>query len=282
MTETLQELLHEERQGLYLLLRYLFGMEKRLLLRSELWDGYESFCRSDEGADYCTPKLQKLIATAQEAVIESPWIYFALRTRIGRWEYLRVHAEQMHHEAIPVEQFLAFKERQNAGHPVDEWVLELDLTPFNREFPRLHEARSIGRGMEFLNRRLSSQLFQLRGRGAEHLLDFLRVHQCQGQQLMLNQRISDVSDLQHALRRAEDYLAESDPQADWMVVGETLQQLGFEAGWGRNAERMRETLLLLSDVLEAPAPDTLETFLGRIPMIYRIVILSPHGYFGQD
>ena len=282
MTETLQELLYEEKQGLYLLLRQLFALDKVLLLRSELWDGYEAFCHSDEGARYCTPKQQKLIATAQEAVIEAPWIYFALRTRIGRWEYLRVHVEQMQHEAIPVEQFLAFKERQVAGHRGDEWVLELDLTPFNREFPRLHEARSIGRGMEFLNRRLSSQLFQLRGRGAEHLLDFLRVHQCQGQQLMLNQRISDVPSLQQALRRAEDYLAEAQSQAEWQVVGETLQQLGFEPGWGRDAQRMRETLLLLSDVLEAPDPDTLEAFLGRIPMIYRIVILSPHGYFGQD
>jgi sucrose synthase len=45
---------------------------------------------------------------------------------------------------------------------------------------------------------------------------------------------------------------------------------------------MRETLLLLSDVLEAPAPETLEQFLDRIPMIFRIAILSPHGFFGQD
>jgi sucrose synthase len=257
-------------------------MNKALLLHSELWDGYESFCRSEDGEKYCTPKLQKLIATAQEAVIESPWIYIALRTRIGRWEYLRIHHEQMHHENIPVEEFLMFKEWQVGNHKPEDWVLEVDLDPFNREFPRLHEARSIGRGVEFLNRRLSSQLFQMRGRGAEHLLDFLRVHQCQGQQLMLNQRVGDVTDLQHALRRAEDYLAESDPRADWNRVGETMQQLGFEAGWGRDAERMRETLLMLSDVLEAPDPDTLEEFLGRIPMIYRIVILSPHGYFGQD
>ncbi len=282
MTETLQELLQEEKQGLYLLLRFLFGLNKTLLLRSELWDAYEEFCHSEEGTQYCTPKLQMLIATAQEAVIESSWIYFALRTRIGRWEYLRVHHEKMQYETIPVEQFLLFKERQVTEYHADDWVLELDLTPFNREFPRLHEARSIGRGVEFLNRRLSSQLFQMRGQGAEHLLDFLRVHQCQGQQLMLNQHIGDVTDLQHALRRAEDYLAESDPDANWEVVGETMQRLGFEAGWGRDAERMRETLLMLSDVLEAPDPETLEEFLSRIPMIYRIVILSPHGYFGQD
>jgi sucrose synthase len=282
MTETLQELLEEERQGLYLLLRYYVSLNKGLMLRSELWDGYETFCHTEEGSRYCTPRLQQLIGTAQEAVIESPWVFFALRPRVGRWEYLRVHLDRMHYEAVPVEQFLLFKEQRVKGHHGEEWVLEVDLGPFNREFPRMHESRSIGRGVEFLNRRLSSQLFQLHGRGAEHLLDFLRVHQCQGKQLMLNQHIKDVTDLQHALRRAEDYLAESDQRAGWEVVGETLEHLGFEAGWGRDAERMRETLLMLSDVLEAPDPGTLERFLGRIPMIYRLAILSPHGFFGQD
>ena len=282
MSETLQELLQEERQGLYLLLRYFLGQGKELLLRSELLDGYEAFCQSKEGQVCCTPKLQRLIATAQEAVIESPWIYFALRPRIGRWEYLRVHFDQMHHEEVSVELFLQFKERRINGHHGETWMLELDLGPFNREFPRMHESRSIGRGVEFLNRRLSSQLFQSHGKGAEHLLDFLRVHQCQGRQLMLNQRISDVNDLQRALRRAEDYLAESDQQAGWDVVGETMERFGFEVGWGRDARRMRETLLMLSDVLEAPDPATLERFLDRIPMIFRIAILSPHGFFGQD
>src|SRR3569623_2851537 len=39
---------------------------------------------------------------------------------------------------------------------------------------------------------------------------------------------------------------------------------------------------LLVDILEAPSPTALEAFLARIPMISRLLILSPHGYFGQD
>jgi sucrose synthase len=282
MTETLQELLEEERQGLYLLLRYYVSLERTLMLRSDLWDSYEAFCRTEEGKHCCSPRLQHLIGTAQEAVLESPWVYFALRPRVGRWEYLRVHLDRMHYESVPVEQFLLFKEQRVKGGHGEEWVLELDLGPFNREFPRMHESRSIGRGVEFLNRRLSSQLFQTQGRGAEHLLDFLCVHQSQGQQLMLNPHIKGVTELQNALRRAEDYLAECDPEAGWDEVGEPLQRFGFQPGWGRNAARMREMLLMLSDVLEAPDPETLERFLSRIPMIYRIAIVSPHGFFGQD
>ncbi|KAG4962786.1 hypothetical protein JHK85_040230 [Glycine max] len=39
---------------------------------------------------------------------------------------------------------------------------------------------------------------------------------------------------------------------------------------------------LLLDLLEAPDPCTLETFLGRVHMVFNVVILSPHCYFAQD
>lgn len=60
-----------------------------------------------------------------------------------------------------------------------------------------------------------------------------------------------------------------------------LQEMGFEKGWGDTAKRVLETMHLLSDILQAPDPSTLETFLGRLPMVFNVVILSPHGYFGQ-
>lgn len=60
-----------------------------------------------------------------------------------------------------------------------------------------------------------------------------------------------------------------------------LQGLGFERGWGDTAEHVLEMMHLLLDILHAPDPSTLETFLGRVPMVFNVVILSPHGYFGQ-
>ncbi|MBW2495336.1 MAG: sucrose synthase, partial [Deltaproteobacteria bacterium] len=65
-------------------------------------------------------------------------------------------------------------------------------------------------------------------------------------------------------------------------VSERMRDMGFEPGWGKTAKRMRDTLSLLSEILEAPEPSVLEQFLARIPMIFSVVILSPHGYFGQS
>lgn len=57
--------------------------------------------------------------------------------------------------------------------------------------------------------------------------------------------------------------------------------MGFEKGWGNTAYRVSESVHLLLDILQAPDAATLEKFLGMIPMVFNVVILSPHGYFGQ-
>ncbi len=281
MIQRLSETLQARRDILFALLRHYVGLNRPLMLRSELWDEFQRFCGA-ETESACDASLIQTIAAAQEAVIEAPWVYLAVRAEVARWTYLRFHLDGRQQDAVSVGEFLRFKERIVGGTREEEWLLELDLGPFNREFPRLQESRSIGRGVEFLNRRLSSQLFQEIGKGDRRLLEFLRVHQCQGRQLMLNDRIQTVADLREALRLADEFLAEQPADAEWEVLGHTLQQFGFETGWGRTAARIRDALDLLTDILEAPAPETIERFLGHMPMISNLVILSPHGFFGQS
>ncbi len=280
--ESLSDYIHAHHQEVYPLLRHYLSLGQPFLLRSALWDEFENFCAGGDTDQMRDSAMAATIHHAQEAVIDSPWLYLAVRPTIARWQYLRFHVESMEQEEVSINEFLAFKERlvQPGGH-ADEWTLEVDLGPFNREFPKLQETRSIGRGVEFLNRRLSSQLFDQLGKGDRKLLEFLRVHQCQGQQLMLNDRIGDVSELRRAVRKAERYLKDAQQDAGWESVGHDLQSLGLERGWGDTVARMREMLSLLMDILEAPAPANVEKFLGRLPMIFSMVILSPHGFFGQ-
>ena len=56
----------------------------------------------------------------------------------------------------------------------------------------------------------------------------------------------------------------------------------MEKGWGDTAERCKETLNFLSEVLQAPDPINMEKFFSRVPTIFNIVIFSIHGYFGQE
>ncbi len=282
MIDTLGNYPREHEEQVYMLMHHYLAQGRQLLLHSDLCDEYARFCAQSGIEPSANGTLSALINAAQEAVLEAPWIYLAVRPEVGRWNYLRFHTESMEYEDISVTEFLSFKERLVNGQKGPGRALEIDLGPFNREFPKLQESRSIGRGVEFLNRRLSSQLFHGLGKGDQRLLTFLRLHNYQGRQLMLNDFIQDVPSLRQAIRKAEDYLANQSLDAGHDAVLHEMQALGFECGWGNNVARIRETLNLLSDILEAPDPGNLESFLGRIPMIFRLAILSPHGYFGQD
>lgn len=61
----------------------------------------------------------------------------------------------------------------------DNFVLELDFEPFNASFPRPSRSSSIGNGVQFLNRHLSSSMFRNKD-SLEPLLDFLRAHKYKG------------------------------------------------------------------------------------------------------
>ena len=97
---------------------------------------------------------------------------------------------------------------------MDPWPLEIDLQPFNREFPRLRESRSIGHGVSFLNRRLSSTLSS--ENAAEMLIGFLRVHHFRGQQYLLPDTTPADT---RALRQPANTSRASGPASTWRRSG---------------------------------------------------------------
>jgi sucrose synthase len=278
MRAEINELTATERQHLLALARDCSQHDRFLLhttLQLRLVDYQQRL-----GDEPLSPRLVLLWNACQEAAMAAPWVVLAIRPQIARSYYLRLHLEQGVIEEISIDEALCFKERlvnDRAARP-----LEIDFSPFEREFPRLQEARSIGRGVEFLNRRLSSQLFAADGTGLEDLFNFLRLHQVEGQPLMLNDRVASVDGLRQALRKADRLLARLRRETPWAGICHDLQGLGFEPGWGDTVARVRESMQQLLNLLEAADHHILEQFLARIPMIFKIVILSPHGYFGQD
>ena len=281
MIQQLEAMLQTHREPIYLLFRRLKAMNRKFLLWSDLVHEYEQFCESKVGAPLLDTELSSIMRHAQEAAVDDPFISLAVRTRVGRWRFVQIHTEEMHCRELTVSEFLDAKERLAAGlGQGDRYVLEVDLSPFERGFPKLKDPRSIGRGVEFLNRHLSGLLFMDGGRGQTLLFDFLQMHQVRGQQLMLNGTLQDIEELREALQTAMSLLDGHSEENTGLT--RELRRLGFEAGWGRTPSRIHETMGLLLDILEAPSASNLENFLARMPMIFSIAILSPHGYFGQS
>ena len=220
------------------------------------------------------------ISLLQEAVVQDGACHFAARHGVAAWQYYRAHAEHLEVDIEAVAEFLSVKEALvgQAAEP----VLEVDFAPFNRGFPRMTEARSIGQGVLFLNRQLAGRLIARPEMLEQKLLRFLSVHALEGQPLLLYRGHADAAALRRALQQASARLETLDAQTAWETCAPLLQPLGLAPGWGDTAGRCLDTLGLLLDVLEAPSAEALEAFLACIPMISRLLILSPHGYFGQE
>ena len=276
MIERLFSWVEENRDAVQAFLRRCFADGRALLLHTDLQDLYRASATDEDNP------LAHAVRYMQEAVLRPPLIAFAIREDAGRWHYFRNHLDAATPERIDASEYLRFKERLLVSDAEVADMLEVDFGPFNREFPRIKEIRSIGQGTSFLNRHLSSAMFQKPAEGHARLLEFLHVHALEGQQLMLYGHLQGVPALRAALREAQGYLASLAPETPWAHIAEPLGRIGFAPGWGDCARRVAETMSLLTDILEAPAPGILEAFLARIPMISRLLIVSPHGWFAQD
>lgn len=267
----------QHRDAVYTLLRRYFALNRILLLQSDL---RHELLQMEKDLD-CSDMLHGLVFRLQEGVLSSPWAYFVLRPEIAEWEFVRIHQDHLIPEKITVHEFLGFKETVVRGEATES-ILEVDFGPFSRGFPKLKEARSIGQGVIFLNRQLSSEMFTRIESGNSGLLHFLGVHALDGQELMFSSNSRNISTIRSQLRQALKMLETVKDTTPWSELVQEMGKLGFAPGWGHNAGRVAETMNMLMDILEAPSPSALEAFLARVPMISRLLILSPHGYFGQD
>ena len=277
----LKSFLGEERSLSSKVLHRLADVGQSLLVRGAIDDVRQAL--AEEEPRLAGTALMSVLEQTQVAVVLDSWVCLALRPRIGRWCFLRFQLGTQDCEELGVRDYLRFKERVAGASATErEFPLEIDLGPFERGLPKMREASSIGRGAAHLNRRLAGQLFDDLERGARTLLEFLSAHSYDGQQLLVGPGLADMDTLSRALRKALARLDAHAPETPWSECEPELRSLGFDVGWGDTAARSAETMRMLLELLEAPSPVQLEEFLSRIPMIFSVAIVSPHGWFGQS
>ncbi|KAK9715611.1 hypothetical protein RND81_06G177000 [Saponaria officinalis] len=277
LKERFDETLTSPRNEILSFLSRLTGHGKGILQAHEVEAEFEA---STGKHNLAAGPFGEILKHTQEAIVSAPWITLAVRPRPGVWEYIRVNAHALAVEELTPSEFLHVKEELVNGTTNENFVLELDFEPFMASVPRPTLSKSIGKGVEFLNRHLSAKMFHDK-ESMRPLLDFLRKHHYKGKTMMLNDRIQNLDSLQSVLRKAEDFLTTLPTDTPYSEFEHKFQELGLERGWGDTAERVIVMIQLLLDLLEAPDSCTLEKFLGRIPMVFNVVILSPHGYFAQ-
>ncbi|KAK1361858.1 Sucrose synthase [Heracleum sosnowskyi] len=225
--------------------------------------------------------LGYILCTTQEAVVIPPHVAFAIRPNPGFWEFVKVSSSDLSVEGITATDYLKFKEMiVDEKWANDENALELDFGAMDFDTPRLTLSSSIGNGLSFITKFLTSKLNGPLEK-AQPLVDYLLSLNYQGEKLMINETLNTALKLQGALIVAEAALSLLPNHTQYPSFETRFKEWGFEKGWGDNAERVRETMRYLSEVLQAPDSVNMEKFFSRVPTTFNIVLFSVHGYFGQ-
>ncbi|MDX2212926.1 MAG: sucrose synthase [Oculatellaceae cyanobacterium bins.114] len=273
----------DERADLRQFLRELRQQDKQYWLRNDIEIAFAEYCATQHKPESFqrSSRLGKLIFYTQEIILDESSFCVVVRPEIARSHSFWV-TEDLTVEAMTVQELLETRDRYvKRSHPNEGGILEIDLQPFYDYSPLIRDPKNIGKGVQFLNRYLSSKLLDSQ-QWLEALYKFLSLHRYDGSQLLINERIKTQQALSACVKRALTVVGDRPNNEPYANFRFELQSIGFEPGWGNTAERVRETLELLDSLIDSPDPQTLEAFLSRIPMIFRIVLVSPHGWFGQE
>lgn len=272
----------EEKTTLHQLIFALEALGKRYFLRNEILQTFAKYCHQFQKPTYFyySSSVGKLIHFTHEIILEEEAIWFVVRPRIAHQEVWRLTLDFTKFEVMSPEVILDVSDRLvNAYEP---HILEIDLKAFYENSPRIRDSRNIGEGLAFLNHYLCSQLETNAEYWFELIYLALQALKYNNTCLLLNDRISSGTQLAEQIPPVIEFLSQRQGEEPYTNFHQDLQKLGFEPGWGNTASRTLETFTLLQRLIEAPQAPILEAFVSRVPAIFRVVLVSVHGWVAQE
>ncbi|MDR3668416.1 MAG: sucrose synthase [Ignavibacteriaceae bacterium] len=271
-------LVEENKIDFYRYLNLVISNNNKLLVKGNLLDIFREFKSNNNGqASLIEEAIDKII----ESVCMSNKLYLEVREDINISAFFLFNVEEKYYEEISELDYLKAQE-QFVEPGSNGNILTLDFKPFYDKFPSIRQTKSIGHGVEYLNRYLSSRMFNEPEKFKQALFDFIFVHRYKNQPLILNDRIKNTDQLILNIDRALKLLWKKDDDEPYNNFRNDLQNLGFEPGLGNTAGLISLHLQQLDRLMHSPDHIALKEFISSIPMIYNIAIISPHGYFGQQ
>jgi sucrose synthase len=256
------------------------------LLRNDILLKFDEYCDTNRKTKKfrTDSTILRFFNRVPELITTDDSIYIKYRHTIARYRFYRLGIDGNFAEETDINSYLRQKEIFTLQD--NDWLessaLELDFLPFYDYSPSIRDSKSIGDGIRFLNKHLSSNLFQNPEKWGQKLFEFIMRHEINRRQLLVNGRIlKDKDAFLDGLKKAIEWLGSVAPDKPYSAINGRLKKAGFQKGWGNTAGRAHETMTLLYDLLNEPDSTLIEKFISRIPIISKIAIISPHGWFGQ-
>jgi sucrose synthase len=278
-TKTVFDLIEESKTDFFNFLNFKISSPMKLNVKGGIIDLYNKYQK--EVSTNNQEVIGRILTYVTESLTQGYLVYMEIRENIGKSDYYLFDVENHFYTKTSALEYLKVKELYVKPESRNN-QLTINFESFYRKFPQLSDSKNIGKGFEYLNKYLSSKMFSEPDDLRKVLFNFLFLHKYKSQQLILNERISTPEDLITNINTALKFLKSKNPEEPYIKLKNPLQEIGFEPGLGNTASRIIETLEMLEDLMNQPDHVTLQKFLARIPMIFNIVTVSSHGYFGQQ
>ncbi len=266
---------------------FLTNQENKFLLRNDILLAFLQYCDINKKSKTFHDKssITVFLRKVQELIISKSHIAILHRYAIAKYNFYLFHNDEEFVEEISIPEYLDIKDAYISKSSWNDKHLHIDYMPFYDYSPSIKDSKTIGNGIRFLNRYLCSNIFQNPDEWNAKLFEFIKLHKYQEKQLLVNGSIiKDPQTFFKELEKMIEWLKSKNSDAPCSSVESRMEIAGFEVGWGNTVGRIIETMQLLVDLINEPTDTLLEQFISRVPMplISKIAILSPHGWFAQE
>lgn len=229
-------------------------------------------------------KLEEFFSRTQEMLLLEDDVVLLHRSQAAQYRFYKIHNGEDRVDELTAEEFLDYREVvANRAYIPPEKKLLVNFQPFYSVGPEVPGPKKIGAGLRYLNSYMAGKLQDEPEDWQAFLCEFLKIHSIKNDQILVDGEIIDgPATLIEALQKAIASLESLDEKAPIHEARATLNSLGIREGFGDTVGRTLTNLQLLSNLFESPSADYLDEFLGAIPLVTRIAVISPHGWFGQD
>ncbi|MCB0730558.1 MAG: sucrose synthase [Ignavibacteriae bacterium] len=259
-------------------INFLIKQDKRLLIVGEVEENYRKYKLENKELN---SEVETIIKLMQEIIFLNSLIFIDFRVRIGHSEFYYINIDDQIITKIPIKEYLIAKENF-VDSSINDNIVTLNFKPFYENYPSVRDDKSIGAGVEYLNKFLSSKMFNDIDKWKEVLFNFVKLHKFNNEQLILNDRIKSYDQLIEKIKIVLKKLEEKEDTVQFNEIKHDLQEEGFERGLGKDVKSLKENLKIFDTLLNSPDHITLKEFITKIPMIFNIAVISPHGYFAQQ
>jgi sucrose synthase len=251
------------------LISFVTSQQQDIYLRNGIIQLFREYCDHNRKTKKFRQSslLFEFFKKVQELFITKEHLVLMHRYAIAKYRFYMVRRDGEYMEEISLSTYLDLKDYYAQQKSKEGHHLHIDFMPFYDFSPSIRDTRSVGNGIRFLNRYLSSNIFSRPTEWNTKLFEFIKLHQYNGRQLLVNDAI--IRDLQAFYSKLEqllERLRKKKPETPFTSVETTMRRSGFEVGWGNTVGRITETVETLLNLINEPTDELLERFISRVPM----------------